>query len=67
MSYVAAGRADAYTQEGMHVWDVAAGSLFVREAEGVVLDTEGTALRCVAFTFHQQHAAPPPTSAGVNG
>ena len=42
MSYVAAGRADAYTQEGIHVWDVAAGDILVREAGGVVLDTKGT-------------------------
>ena len=44
MCYVAAGRMDAYTQEGIHVWDMAAGDLLVREANGVVLDTEGTLL-----------------------
>ena len=44
MCYVAAGRMDAYTQEGIHVWDMAAGDLLVREAGGVVLDTEGTPL-----------------------
>ena len=44
MCYVAAGRMDAYTQEGIHVWDMAAGDLLVREADGVVLDTEGTLL-----------------------
>ena len=44
MCYVAAGRMDAYTQEGIHVWDMAAGELLVREAGGVVMDTEGTQL-----------------------
>lgn len=42
MCYVAAGRVDAYTQEGIHVWDMAAGDVIVREAGGVVWDTEGT-------------------------
>lgn len=48
MCYVAAGRVDAYTQEGIHVWDMAAGDILIREAGGVVMDTEGTSLtRCL--------------------
>ena len=41
MSQVAAGRADCYTEYGVHVWDIAAGYLLVKEAGGVVIDTKG--------------------------
>ena len=39
--FVAAGRVDGYFQEGIHVWDIAAGELIVREAGGFVCDTKG--------------------------
>ena len=41
LAYVAAGRADAYWEEGLQPWDVSAGALIVREAGGIVSDFEG--------------------------
>lgn len=35
---VAAGRAEAYFESGIHVWDMAAGMLIVTEAGGVIRD-----------------------------
>jgi myo-inositol-1(or 4)-monophosphatase len=34
LSYVAAGRLDAYWERGLAVWDIAAGAVIVREAGG---------------------------------
>jgi myo-inositol-1(or 4)-monophosphatase len=41
LAYVAAGRFDAYWEESLHIWDVAAGVLIVREAGGFVTDYAG--------------------------
>ena len=41
LAYVAAGRYDAYWEESLHVWDVAAGILIVHEAGGFVTDYKG--------------------------
>lgn len=41
LAYVACGRLDAYWQAGLKPWDMAAGSLLVREAGGLVTDFEG--------------------------
>lgn len=41
MCLVASGCVEAYYEIGMHVWDLAAGSLIVSEAGGVLLDVEG--------------------------
>jgi len=41
MCAVAAGRLDAYYEQGIHVWDIAAATLIVREAGGVVCDPYG--------------------------
>jgi len=41
LAYVAAGRFDAYWEEGLKPWDMAAGILLVQEAGGVCLDTQG--------------------------
>ena len=41
MCHVAMGSLDAYSEYGIHVWDIAAGSLIVTEAGGVVRDTTG--------------------------
>ncbi len=38
---VARGSTDAYYYSGLHIWDIAAAYLVVKEAGGVVLDTEG--------------------------
>ena len=41
LAYVAAGRFDGFWERGLHAWDVAAGSLLVREAGGFVGTIEG--------------------------
>lgn len=41
MCLVASGCVEAYYEIGMHVWDLAASSLIVSEAGGVLLDVEG--------------------------
>ncbi|XP_014848587.1 PREDICTED: inositol monophosphatase 1-like [Poecilia mexicana] len=41
LSLVASGCVEAYYEMGMHVWDIAAGSLLVLEAGGVVMDVDG--------------------------
>lgn len=41
LAYVACGRLDGYFETGLHPWDVAAGSLLVREAGGLVADFAG--------------------------
>ncbi|QJD87276.1 inositol monophosphatase family protein [Cohnella herbarum] len=41
MSYVAAGRLTAFWENGLNVWDVAAGVVLIREAGGQVSDTRG--------------------------
>jgi myo-inositol-1(or 4)-monophosphatase len=43
LAFVAAGRYDAYFEFGLKSWDVAAGMLLVREAGGLIADTEGKA------------------------
>jgi myo-inositol-1(or 4)-monophosphatase len=42
MAYVAAGRFDGYWAFDNHVWDVAGATVLVREAGGVVTNTDGT-------------------------
>ncbi|XP_035770839.1 inositol monophosphatase 1-like [Neolamprologus brichardi] len=42
MCQVATGGADAYYHIGMHCWDIAASAIIVREAGGVVRDTDGS-------------------------
>lgn len=41
LAYVAAGRFDGFWERGLHIWDVAAGILLVREAGGMVSDLKG--------------------------
>ena len=41
LAFTAAGRYDAYWERNLAAWDVAAGILLVREAGGMVTDTEG--------------------------
>lgn len=41
LAYVAAGRADIYTQSGECIWDIAAGALLVQEAGGIVTEPTG--------------------------
>jgi len=42
LAYVAAGRMDAFWEDGLKPWDVAASSLMVEEAGGVVTGTDGS-------------------------
>lgn len=42
LAYVAAGRLSGFWELGLNAWDLAAGSLLVREAGGTVTDTSGT-------------------------
>ncbi len=41
LAYVACGRLDGYWEPGLGAWDIAAGSLLVREAGGLVADFQG--------------------------
>ena len=41
LAYVACGRVDGYWEAGLKPWDMAAGSLLVREAGGLVADFDG--------------------------
>jgi myo-inositol-1(or 4)-monophosphatase len=41
LAYVAAGRYDGFWERGLGRWDMAAGTLFVTEAGGVVSDADG--------------------------
>ena len=44
MAYVACGRFDAYWEQSVNAWDIAAGVVIVEEAGGVVTDTLGKPL-----------------------
>ena len=41
LAFVAAGRYDGYWERNLSAWDIAAGILLVREAGGIVVDTDG--------------------------
>jgi myo-inositol-1(or 4)-monophosphatase len=41
LAYIAAGRIDAYFEQGLNPWDQAAGALLVQEAGGVVQGIDG--------------------------
>ena len=41
LAYVASGRLDGFWELKLHPWDIAAGSLMIKEAGGIVCDTEG--------------------------
>ena len=40
MAYVAAGRYDGYFEDNLHIWDIAAGILIVKEAGGIINDID---------------------------
>ena len=42
MAYVAAGRYDGYWETGVNAWDIAAGTLIVKEAGGFVSTIKGS-------------------------
>ena len=41
LAFVAAGRFDAFWERGLNAWDIAAGTLIVRESGGFVTDPDG--------------------------
>ncbi|KAM4688585.1 inositol monophosphatase 2 [Discoglossus pictus] len=41
LCHIASGAADAYYQYGLHCWDLAAATVIIQEAGGVVIDTSG--------------------------
>ena len=41
LAYVAAGRLDAFWETGLKPWDLAAGTLLIREAGGIVSGLDG--------------------------
>jgi myo-inositol-1(or 4)-monophosphatase len=41
LAYVACGRLDAFWEKGLHLWDIAAGVLLIKEAGGIVCDYQG--------------------------
>jgi myo-inositol-1(or 4)-monophosphatase len=41
LAYVACGRLDGFWEGGLKIWDIAAGSLLIKEAGGMVFDFEG--------------------------
>lgn len=41
LAYVAAGRLDGFWEMGLKLWDLAAGTLLIKEAGGIVCDTQG--------------------------
>lgn len=41
LAYVACGRLDAFWEMGLHIWDIAAGQLLVKEAGGMICDLHG--------------------------
>ena len=50
MAYVACGRFDAYWEQSVNAWDIAAGVILVHEAGGVVTDTTGDPLDLMGGT-----------------
>jgi len=45
LAYVASGRADAYMERDIKIWDVAAGAALVKAAEGTIVLTRKTRVR----------------------
>jgi myo-inositol-1(or 4)-monophosphatase len=42
LAYVAAGRVDAFWETGLSPWDIAGGSLLIREAGGIISGMDGS-------------------------
>jgi myo-inositol-1(or 4)-monophosphatase len=41
LAYVACGRLDGFWESNLQIWDIAAGSLMIKEAGGIVCDFQG--------------------------
>lgn len=46
LCHVAMGAIEGYHSDNLMPWDVAAGVLIIKEAGGIVIDTNGTSLLC---------------------
>ena len=42
LCYVAAGRLDLFWETGLSIWDLAAGTLIIREAGGIITGLDGS-------------------------
>lgn len=51
IAMVALGSAEVYYEYGIHVWDIAAGDLIIREAGGVTMDPAGGPLDLMSRRF----------------
>ncbi len=60
LSWTAAGVLDGYFEQALGTWDVAAGSLLVREAGGVVTDWQGDDRAWLAVRRHRGRPGPRP-------
>ena len=56
LAYVAAGRLDGFFEKGLHPWDMAAGSLLITEAGGIVGNFAGES----NYLYHGNVIAAPP-------
>ncbi len=57
LCYVAAGRFDAFWEDQLHAWDIAAGALIVEEAGGRVTDYAGAAVELTRGQIVASNAA----------
>ena len=59
MAYVGTGRFDGYFQNDLHIWDIAAGIIIVKEAGGVLNDinlseVENLKIRASSNTIYEK-------------
>jgi myo-inositol-1(or 4)-monophosphatase len=60
LAYVACGRFDAYVDAGVHLWDLAAGVVLLREAGGMIdMEMRDDIIRFVATNGRMTLPAPP--------
>ena len=55
LCYVACGRLDAFWETGLQPWDLAAGTLIIREAGGIVSALDGAKTTWKPATFWPVH------------
>ena len=61
MCLVASGQSDAYYENGIHCWDIAAGHVIVREAGGVSMMPNGETCGFLSTNHTHTHAHAPHT------
>ena len=50
MAYVAAGRYDGYFQNNLHLWDIAAGIILIKEAGGKINKIDSSQINKIKIT-----------------